>query len=402
MNMKETLPDPQRPPLSLKKKLIFSFVPLFLLILLSEFALSAVNPEAVLVRVDDPETVYSFYPERRGVIQTEEFRAEVETNQLGMRDCVTPADASGPGTEAADTGFEPVLFIGDSFTEGWGVSCSEIFPVLFREHYSGPVHNGGIHGGSPPAYVLLAREHLRRTGAKKIIIQIFDNDLYDSRFFYQFLNTNEDQSLILSARPPSLGPIPGGWLTRKIRELSWYRLGKRVYKKMTGKPEPIKYYRPGRYPEIPILSQQESLEKHGFIKSLTDPDNDYGGQFGFYRFRTLNELNKNPEWAESVRLFTASLNQLIKESSLQAEVYLLYIPAKEVFAEGGIIPNGADGLKMNPMAELLKEISASNGIKLLDAREALKSDPNQYYFPRDAHLNSKGHRTVSDLIKKDF
>jgi hypothetical protein len=434
--------------LSASKVILFVSVPLMILMILSEFLLNVVNPEQLLIKVDDPDTVYQFYPEREGNIQTEEFRANVHTNDLQMRDCplISPkADSlKNPASTDAEFGswnseirekqvlsdrkknkhnnigaklhmFRSLLMMGDSFAEGWGNDCSAVYAELMRNYVTGSVYNAGIHGGSPPSYVLLARRFTKAVKPDAVVIQIFDNDLFDSPLFYQFLNTNEDQTRIISAKPPSLGFIPGGYFTRMIRELNWYRLTKRVYQRIGGQIQPIKYYKVNRTPDIKLITHEEAIEKYGAIKSISDPDREYGGQFGFYKFTHLVDLENDRKWQTPVKLFKSSLSQLVSEiynyqnetigeakASDKPKIYILYIPAKEVFAPQGVLKSGADGIKVNPMFDLIRETVKGTDVKIIDSRPFLGKDPNRYYFPHDAHLNADGHRVIAEMLAKEM
>ena len=62
----------------------------------------------------DPLTVWRYKPDVRLTYRAPEFEMQVRTNEEGLRSAATSA---GPGPT--------VLFIGDSFTFGWGVSEAE-------------------------------------------------------------------------------------------------------------------------------------------------------------------------------------------------------------------------------------------------------------------------------------
>lgn len=72
----------------------------------------------------DPLTIWRYRPDLRLTYRTSEFETQIRTNEIGLRE--------GPIESQAD-GATTVLFIGDSFTFGWGVAEEQRFSeVLVR------------------------------------------------------------------------------------------------------------------------------------------------------------------------------------------------------------------------------------------------------------------------------
>ena len=191
---------------------------------LSEAFLRLVDREALLVRGDDAETVYAFYGGRSGVASSREYRVRVDIGPDGLRSC---GDESSPGG---------VFVLGDSFAEGWGVECERTFAELLRREGGLAVANGGIHGGTPSYYILRARGYLPRLRPKTVVLQLFDNDLDDLDKFGRFLEFTPDGE-VLGANPSPLLGFPAGSVTRFIRELSVYRMARRVRGLLSGSPQ---------------------------------------------------------------------------------------------------------------------------------------------------------------------
>lgn len=61
----------------------------------------------------DPRTIWRYLPDVRLTYRAPEFEMQIRTNDAGLREGPIPPDADGVTT---------VLFIGDSFTFGWGVA----------------------------------------------------------------------------------------------------------------------------------------------------------------------------------------------------------------------------------------------------------------------------------------
>ncbi|MCE9597420.1 MAG: SGNH/GDSL hydrolase family protein [Spirochaetia bacterium] len=373
--------------LSRGRKAAFTIVPIVILFLIAWVILSAVDRERVLVRGDDPAMIYSFYENRDGVAASEEYRTSVHITDRGLR-----------GSEASD-GKAEAIFFGDSFAEGWGVEIEKSFPILSGTLAGITTDNAGIHGGFPWYYILRGRHFLKERQYRAILVQLFDNDLKDQDEFLPFIELKGNR--MVASHPRGLGPIPPGSLTRFIRDSSPFRIIKRAAFAARGQRLPIKYYKPGREPAGPLLNHMEALEKFGKIKSLADPEQEYGGQFGFYRFKSLAELRKDPDWSRRATGFQNAIRQMIEEFQElqpQAKIHIVYLPAKQVFAPGGAVIGGADGVKLNPMVELIRESILPGSASLIDLRQDLAQSPNSLYFPGDGHLNEQGHAVVSKRL----
>jgi hypothetical protein len=80
----------------------------------------------------DPLTIWRYRPDLRLTYRTPEFETQVRTNDVGLREGPIATEAEGATT---------VLFIGDSFTFGWGVAeeqrYSEVLVRLMAERRPG-------------------------------------------------------------------------------------------------------------------------------------------------------------------------------------------------------------------------------------------------------------------------
>ena len=112
----------------------------------------------------------------RAVRKTPEFTMTFSTNSLGHR-----------GPEPAVSPEHPILFIGDSFTMGYGVNDGEEFPAVVaaelsrrRGHASPPVVNLGIGDSGQGVWVKLLRDEARRLQPRLVVFQMFWNDADDN------------------------------------------------------------------------------------------------------------------------------------------------------------------------------------------------------------------------------
>ncbi|MBE7437882.1 MAG: SGNH/GDSL hydrolase family protein [Spirochaetales bacterium] len=361
--------------------ILFYFVFLAVLLAVAEGILSLFDPEAVLVRADDQEEVYSFYPNREGRAVSREYSALVKTDHRGLRLC--PVARGGPR----------VLVLGDSFAEGWGVECPASFAGILGQ--SMQIWNAGIHGGTAPYYVLRHRVFQKQWNYEILIIQIFDNDLDDVDKIYPYIHWQNDA--VEKAKPAPLLGFPV--LSRFLKELSLYRMLRRAYYKGRGEPQPIKYYKPDRLPPIEVLDQEGALKEFGPLRPIEDLQKAYNGQFLFYDPAAL----ASGVWQRRLHFMESSLKQLMQESHSDSRVLLVYIPAKEVLAPGGIrgLFPGRSSLKelraSNPLYQMLKNLE-NQRVQLLDGQEVFLNNAEESYFPFDAHLNREGHARLARAI----
>ena len=390
-------PRPSNQPIPLYRRAIFVAVPVLVLALFTEGLLRLVDRELVMVRTDDPISVYRLYPGRHGVAAGPEYRVDVRTDELGLRTCET--------TVRADPGPADVFVLGDSFAEGWGVPCEGSFPeLLARAGFS--LRNGGVHGGTASFYILRLRDFQPRLQPKVLVVQLFDNDLDDLDRFAPFVSTRPNGD-VDRARPPGLLLLPSGRLTRGIRALALFRVAKRALEIARGQPAPIKYYRPARAPGNAILSHAQALERFGRLRPLADARRDYNGQFAFYLTGASNE----PPWRSRLIRMEHYLRQIVREARSRSpaiRILLVYIPAKEVFAPGGIVapaktrsagPGSVARLRgRNPFWKVIEAVVLKEGISVVDGQSILREGAESLYYPGDAHLNIHGHRRLSAAI----
>ncbi|MBL8019471.1 MAG: SGNH/GDSL hydrolase family protein [Leptospirales bacterium] len=377
--------------LSTGRKVAFTSIPIVLLLLISWGILSLIDRERVLVRGDDPEMVYSFYENREGVAASDEYRSSVRINAKGLR---------SPNLDFKDSS-PRAIFFGDSFAEGWGVELDESFPIKSGALAGVSVDNAGIHGGGPWYYILRGRKFLADATYQHIVIQIFDNDVKDQDEFLPVIEVSNNR--LVRAKPPGMLFIPSGGFTRFLRDSAPFRIIKRLVFALRGNRLPIKYYKPGREPKDPLLDHAGALTKFGPIKPLADPDKDFGGQFGFYRFKSLAELKRDPVWSRRADGFHNAMQQMIEEfraAQPKARLTVVYLPARQIFAPGGAVVGGADGIVSNPLFELLQESLANHNVTLVDLRQDLGTNPNDFYFPGDGHLNARGHQVVAQHLAR--
>jgi hypothetical protein len=370
----------------------FGYV-LFLIIniFIIELILRAFDPEQVMVKSFDSQKLFTMYPKRSGIVISEEYKVQVDLNETGYRQ------------ELNSEYKYPILALGDSFTEGWGVNGNENYiEVANRQLDSNhKIRNLGIHGASPVFYLLQLPILLEEYKPKTIILQLFDNDIDDNEKLIQFM-VEKDGSFY--PKPDKSVVILGENLSNSIKESSLYRLIKKIVLVVKGIPSPILYYKIDKVPAINQLSHQESLDKYGRLEALGDAiDTRYNGQFGFY-----NSSKKFP-WEERFILHRKYLDKIMEICKKEnVELRILYIPAKEFFAQDGIlgktpITNYSIEAKMNPHLQEILQFCEANKLICYNTGELFYSKtPENLYFPYDAHWNSQGHQEFGEILGRAF
>ena len=106
---------------------------------------------------------------------TPEFRMRLTTNSLGYR---------GPEPQSPPRG--AVVFLGDSFTLGYGVDDGQEYPDLVRRRLSSrlsqpvPTINGGIGNVGNGHWILFLRREAARFDPSFVVLQVSANDFEDN------------------------------------------------------------------------------------------------------------------------------------------------------------------------------------------------------------------------------
>jgi lysophospholipase L1-like esterase len=126
--------------------------------------------------VHDPVLGKRIKPSFAGERTTPEFKMRLTTNSLGFR-----------GPEPRGFPERPILFLGDSFTLGYGVSDGEEYPALIaaelRRRYgaaAAPVVNAGIGNSGNGFWVKLLRGEAARMKPRLVVMQVTENDFSDN------------------------------------------------------------------------------------------------------------------------------------------------------------------------------------------------------------------------------
>lgn len=143
--------------------------------------------------VYDPVEGKKLKPNFETTRTTQEFTIRFSTNSEGHR---------GPEPSAN----RPILFLGDSFTMGYGVSDGEEFPALVRDALAVrepavPVVNAGMGDNGNGRWIKFLRTKGRGLEPRAVVFQLMSNDFIDNQDEGLF-ELSEDQELIELQVPP--------------------------------------------------------------------------------------------------------------------------------------------------------------------------------------------------------
>ena len=125
------------------------------------------------------------------VRETPEFKMAFTSNSLGFR-----------GPEPAHPTPDAVLFLGDSFTMGYGVSDGEEFPALIRQKLKAnygesalAVVNTGMGNNGNGRWIKLLKNEADQYKPNVVVMQIMVND-YDDNIREQYFRLDQESKLI--------------------------------------------------------------------------------------------------------------------------------------------------------------------------------------------------------------
>lgn len=131
---------------------------------------------------------------------TPEFTMHYSINSLGFR-----------GPEPESFPYNPLLFLGDSFTEGYGVTDGEEFPelvhqLLLQQHNkaASPVVNAGIGNSGNGYWIKFLKREGKRLDPKLIVLQFCSNDIGDNRRENYFALSPTNDLVELPIPPPNI------------------------------------------------------------------------------------------------------------------------------------------------------------------------------------------------------
>jgi len=147
------------------------------------------------------------------------FKAKRTTPEFTMHYSINSLSFRGP--EPAKFPYNPILFLGDSFTEGYGVTDGEEFPELVRQALlkqnniaASQVVNAGIGNSGNGYWIKFLKKEGKHFEPKLIVLQFCGNDFKDNIREKLFSLSPTNDLIELPVPPPNIQE-----LIKKIVEL---------------------------------------------------------------------------------------------------------------------------------------------------------------------------------------
>lgn len=253
-----------------------------------------------------------------------EFRFNINTNSLGMRD-----------PEPAKLPTDGVVFIGDSFTEGYGVGDSEAFPALVRAGLASrgvtvPVLNTGMGNNGNGRWIKFFEHDAAKFHPRLVVFQVMANDFDD--------NLAERLFRLDAAGDLHELPIPPPGLARKVQTL---------------------------VDDVPGLSYSYLVNFVGMAAEA---------------------------WAAKGAKVTADTDDLPSDQLTYAIVGTAVDKARATGADVIGLLVGLTGPRRAKIARIFRE----RGLTVLDGPD--RQDAPDMFYKIDGHWNAAGHRRAAELL----
>ena len=274
---------------------------------------------------------------------TPEFVIQYTTNSLGFR-----------GPEPESFPYRPILFLGDSYTQGFGVSDGNEFPELIRKQLAEkfgetriPVVNAGIENTGNSHWVKFLKNEGKRFNPRLVVLQFMGNDFNDNIREKLFTLSPSDGLVELPVPPPSF--------ERRIQKVidfspfikHTYILGlvRQVFSLLA-------LHRNSLKDKVNVSNEIDN------VKVPSEIDNDFEESLTFLLLQEVLEICKQNNWP-----------------ILAINVYI-------------------NGNRLTKLENLLKSYNVES-IKIPQ-----KNDRPDLYYKVDRHWNALGHVYVAELIVK--
>ena len=183
-------PAPARPPLPLRRRLLFAAIPLLVLLFVGELAVRAVRAPLHFGSFRDLRTdlLKRNYPAAKdpqlGYVPKAGFASR--DNHWGT---LVSIDADGlrrNGPNPPPSGERVIVCVGDSFTFGDEVDDDASWPAQLEQTVAKPVKNGGVFGYSFAQAALRAEQLIARFPTSDVVLAFIPDDLtrceYERRY----------------------------------------------------------------------------------------------------------------------------------------------------------------------------------------------------------------------------
>jgi len=285
------------------------------------------------------------------IFQDKEYKIQYRTNKQGFRIGYSqPVDY-----EINECDW---LFLGDSYTQGAQVSFENLFTSNLTKYFPDKIIiNAGVSGFGIAEEFYMLRDIGQRLKPGKVFLQICN--------FNDFMNVGS----------PARGPID---YLMHYSDLARFVLFRWRFKQPGELPL-------GRWTEPFYPTEEENKDYNIFYRPASE--------------RKLADISDFGDFLGKIKGLT---------DNLHAELIVILVPTKEqiyfkYFEE--VINNfkiDVSKLDMDLPNRLMKRLSDSLGIRLLDLSDQFIESQQEVFFHYDEHMNEAGHNMTASAIRKTF
>lgn len=382
--------------------LLISLVTMIILLLLGEYWVRnfvLVSKATGDCGLSDEVLRFKGKPNSQCSSRTPEWNIKFKLNSFGLH---------GPETTLEKpVGTYRILFLGDSFTQGYGVEEDKSFPRLvekrLNEISSGKPKIEVINAGTPNHSPLLEYLYLKNEGIKfnlDLVILEFDLTDFSNDLAYSREAIYDDQGIPLALPPPEkVKPSTPSAQIKKNEEVDVKTSPMEKSQLLPFVPKDIKKFFHDHSVLYKWVSTQIKIMKGQPLADLPTP-----GVENFYTIVKDDTANDELLWLEPKKNLHL-VNEFLKERNIP---FILSAHPQGILVNEKEWPNGRllHGLERNKVYSTryfdeLTEYTKSKGagfINLLD--DFRKSKRSPMFFPFDGHFNENGHKVAADGIVK--
>jgi len=381
-------------------------IPVIVIPVLSEVVLALARyPIAPLIRASNP-------PNYKTTIQNIEFIHEFSTNRMGIRYPEIPI--SKPSRE------KRVLMLGDSYTEGLGVSFEKTFGALLEDKFSSANQsvrfiNGGLTGTGPLEYAKLFYFVGLKYKPDTVLIILHTNDLSDTLVIPKEILRNPKAWREISGKSHPIKKIVHSLFPRLYTLL-------KMLKEKGGRNRPFNLIERTKKEARERGIAQENIDT--WISKLPKDLLDAANRREFNPNILTASLIDPDRWTKNIDLegegvqegwsamleILGSIVQISNEKRIPVGIIFTPSPLHydaEYWAfqrELGMMIKSEWAERETVLERKLKRWAESQGLPFLNLAPNFRGLPlperKKLYYPIDGHWTPKGHEFVSEIIKK--
>ncbi len=372
------------------KKISLAFITFIIFFIIIDSLLNAKFPPLCTVYQPDKLLEHSLVPNKVCTERTDEYSVEYKINSLGFRD--------NEITYAKPPNTFRILFLGDSFTQGYGVDLADTFVkrielILnqnFKDKHFETINAGVSAYTSLNEYLMLKYRGLQLK-PDLIVLNVNATDFIEQRALLKQvkIDKNGDVSFANLQRKKYLPGSIDKFLLDHSFLYNWFVKNQENLVRLKGKI-------------IAFLLRQKPPDytKTSSDFTLGDPDHD------------IFAITENIPEAEFNDLFKPVVNQLDKivEILFQKNIpfVLTYIPhghqiGSNQWVKGRVVRKLTDSVYPDILQAKLKDYADSRGIYFIDMTNDLRKFANdnpdkKLYFDYDGHFNVLGQQLSAQAI----